>query len=145
MEFSLAEYVPRGFGDVVAVLGDRPITTLARATASATAHHPLDASVLGGGEGELLAVEHGCMTLGPARVARLPVAWRTTAGVLVIECELRVLPVDGGADPVSELLLSGAFRTEAARRLRPLGWLRHVVEEVTLDLVPRAERPLLLA
>jgi len=133
VDFSLAAYVPEAFVHVVDVLGDRPIGALAEATGTASARYPYDTAVLAAGD-SVLAVEHGPLTVGPARIARLPVAWRSAVGLLVIEAELRVLPVDDGTDPVSELLLSGAFCTVAGRKLHPVAWLRHVIEGVALDV-----------
>ena len=130
MDFAVSEYVPRPFSDVVAGVARWGGEAFAAATAEANRELPHESAVLGEGPGGL-AVELGEMRVAAWRVMDLPVRWRSSRGSLVIDATFVVLPVEGGREsPVSELLLHGAFGTEAARRMHPVTWVRRIVEVV---------------
>lgn len=130
MDFAVSECVPRPFSDVVADVVRWASEAFAEATAEANRELPHESAVLGEGPGGL-TVELGEMRVAAWRAVDLPVRWRSSRGSLVIDATFRVLPVqDGRESPVTELLLHGAFGTEAARRMHPVTWVRRIVEVV---------------
>jgi hypothetical protein len=130
MDFTVSEYVPRPFSDVVADLARWASEGFAEATAAANRELPHESAVLGEGPGGL-TVELGEMRLAAWRAMHLPVRWRSSTGSLVIDATFGVLPVqDGRENPVTELLLHGAFGTEAGRRMHPVTWVHRIVDVV---------------
>lgn len=130
MDFGVSEYVPRPFSDVVADVVRWASEVFAEATAEANRELSHESAVLGDGPGGL-TVELGEMRVASWRAMNLPVRWRSSRGSLVIDATFRVLPVqDGRENPVTELLLHGAFGTEAGRRLHSVTWVHRIVEVV---------------
>lgn len=130
MGFAVSEYVPHPFSDVVANVVRWASEAFAEATSEANRELPHESAVVGEGPGGL-TVALGEIRVAAWRAIDLPVQWRSSRGLLVIDATFRVLVVQGGREePVTELLLHGTFGTEAARRMHPVAWERRIVEVV---------------
>lgn len=115
MEFAVAESADRTFEDLCAQLRDEPVEALQAAAGSRATH---------------LQAEAGPLVLVGPEVAVLHVAWRDRASRLRLEAELRIVGVNRGAEPVTELLMIGHWSPSGPERSGILAWAREVLMEL---------------
>jgi hypothetical protein len=116
VEFAVAESTNRPFEEVCASLRDAP------------------ASILQGlGTAELRADADRLVSIGP-QVAVLRARWRDGSGQNRLNAQIRVVGVNRGAEPVTELLMIGHGMGGDEDRSAILAWAREV-------LATLAERP----
>lgn len=141
--FTVTEYLPHPFAEVGEACARCSREGLVRATRQAIHELPFESAILAGSPAGPRA-ELGERRVTPWGLVEFPVQWKSANGSVVIDATLRVLPVDGGQDqPVTELLLHGVFCSDAACDLRPVAWVRKVVESLgQLVAASMAERAL---
>lgn len=124
MDFAVADYIQRSFEDVAADARLRAAGLFRLATQRVNDEMRHESAVLGEGPTGL-EVEVGPLRLCSWGTAEAPVHWRSAHRPMVIDAMIRFLPVNGGTwTPTTEQLLQGSWMTEAAYRLRPVGWVR---------------------
>lgn len=109
VEFAVAEYVDRTFGEMCAQLRTQPVAALRAAASPRTA--------------QLRAEAGSLVVVGPETAVRR-VAWRDAAGHVQVEAEVRVLGVNRGAEPVTELMLIGHDTAGGHDRSAVVAWAR---------------------
>ena len=107
MDFAIAECADRRFADMCAELGAEPAVALQAAADS----QPL-----------LLRVEAGPLAVVGADMAVVHGTWTDRAGRPWLEAELRVVGVNRGAEPMTELLLVGRGATSGTARAELLAY-----------------------
>jgi hypothetical protein len=116
MDFAVSEWAARSFWNVCASLEDELVEVSPTATGFLATE---------------LRVEAGPLEVVGREAAVLRVAWRDQAGRLHLKAELRVLGVNRGAEPVTEILMIGHGPASGHQRSSVLAWAHTVLAAMT--------------
>lgn len=109
VEFAVAESTNRSFEEVCASLRDAPGSTL---HGFGTTRLRVDADPL--------------VSIGP-QVAVVRARWRDSSGLNRLHAQIRVVGVNRGAEPITELLMIGHGMADHEDRSAVLSWAREVL------------------
>jgi hypothetical protein len=116
MDFAVTEWAARSFWNVCASLEDE----LAEVSPTPTGFLATE-----------LRVETGPLEVVGPEAAVLRAAWRDQAGRLHLKAELRVLGVNRGAEPLTEILMIGHGPASEQERSSVLAWAHTVLAAMT--------------
>src|SRR6266511_1926043 len=115
MEFTVVECADRRFEDVCAQLRTEPAVALQLAA---------------DGQPPELRVDAGSVSVVGSEMAVVRADWRDGAAQPWLETELRVVGVNRGAEPTTELVLVGRSTSAATERACAVVWARALLAEL---------------